>query len=170
MIGNLSGISFEYFADDGRFPNSALPVVIYREAIAANEATAEAMEALFEGNGWPSQWRAGVYDYHHYHSTAHECLGVASGSATMQLGGPNGRSFKLQAGDVVLLPAGTAHRREAADADFLVVGAYPPGQRWDILRGDPADRPEADQRIARVALPKTDPVGGQGGPALEKWA
>jgi uncharacterized protein YjlB len=111
-----------------------------------------------------------VYDYHHYHSTAHEVLGVASGSATLQLGGPAGRSFNVEAGDVVLLPAGTAHRCEGADADFLVVGAYPPGQRWDILRGDPADRPEADQRIARVPLPGSDPVGGQGGPVLEKWA
>jgi uncharacterized protein YjlB len=169
MIGNLSGASFEYFADDGRFPNSALPVVIYRQAIAANEATAEAMEALFDGNGWPSQWRAGVYDYHHYHSTSHECLGVARGSATLQLGGPNGRKFEVTAGDVVLLPAGTAHCRLAADSDFLVVGAYPPGQNWDLLRGGPTDRPDADLRIARLPVPKSDPVGGQGGPALEKW-
>ncbi|MNL73773.1 Cupin [compost metagenome] len=95
---------------------------------------------------------------------------MARGSATLQLGGPSGRSFRLEAGDVVVLPAGTAHRREDADADFLVVGAYPSGQRWDILRGDPADRPEADQRIARLPLPVTDPVGGQGGPVLEKWA
>jgi uncharacterized protein YjlB len=169
MIGNLSGISFEYFADDGRFPNSALPVVIYRQAVAANEASAESIEALFDSNGWPSQWRANVYDYHHYHSTAHECLGVASGTATLQLGGPDGREFAVSAGDVLLLPAGTTHRRVEADADFLVVGAYPPGQRWDILRGEPADRPDADLRIAKLALPKTDPVGGQGGPMLETW-
>jgi uncharacterized protein YjlB len=70
---------------------------------------------------------------------------------------------------VLLLPAGTTHRRVEADADFLVVGAYPPGQRWDILRGEPADRPDADLRIAKLALPKTDPVGGQGGPMLETW-
>lgn len=169
MIGNLSNISFEYFADDGRFPNSALPVVIYRQAVAADEATAEAMEALFDSNGWPSQWRAGVYDYHHYHSTAHECLGVAQGSGTLQLGGPGGRQFTVGPGDVLLLPAGTAHRRLVADKDFLVVGAYPPGQNWDVLRGEPTDRPDADLRIARLALPRTDPVGGQGGPVLEKW-
>ena len=170
MIGNMSGIGLEYFGDDGRFPNSVHPVIVYRQAISSADATPEVMEALFDGNGWPSQWRAGVYDYHHYHSTAHECLGIARGSATLQLGGPGGRSFRLEAGDVVVLPAGTAHRREDADADFLVVGAYPPGQRWDILRGEPADRPEADQRIARLPLPVTDPVGGQGGPVLEKWA
>lgn len=169
MIGNLSGVGFEYFADDGRFPNSPLPVVIYRQAVTA-DVTPEALEALFDGNGWPSQWRAGVYDYDHYHSTAHECLGIAAGSATLRLGGPEGGSFEVRAGDVLVLPAGTAHRCEGADQDFLVVGAYPPGQSWDVLRGDAADRPHADLRIARVPLPTTDPVGGQGGPVLEKWA
>lgn len=170
MIGNMSTIEFAYFADDGRFPNSVLPVVVYRRAIAFAEVTREAMEALFDGNGWSSQWRAGVYDFHHYHSTAHECLGIARGSATLGLGGPEGRSFKVGAGDVVVLPAGTAHRRLTDDVNFLVVGAYPPGQKWDLLRGEPADRPDADQRIAAVPLPTTDPVGGQAGPVLEKWA
>ena len=170
MIGNLSNFDIEYFSDDGRFPNSALPVILYRQAIAFADATPEAMEALFDGNGWPSQWRAGVYDFHHYHSTAHECLGIARGSATLRLGGPEGRGFKVEAGDVVVLPAGTAHKRESDRGDFLVVGAYPPGQKWDLLRGDPADRPDADRRIAAVPLPTTDPVGGQGGPLLEKWA
>ena len=169
MIGNLSGIGFEYFADDGHFPNSPLPVLIYRRAMAPDEATPEAMEALFDGNGWPSQWRAGVYDYHHYHSTAHECLGIAGGAATLQLGGPSGKTVDVSAGDVLVLPAGTAHRCDGADEDFLVVGAYPPGQNWDVLRGEPTDRPDADLRIARVALPQTDPIGGQGGPLLEKW-
>ena len=170
MIGNMSAISLEFFADDGRFPNSPLPVVIYRQAISPDEASPETMAALLDGNGWPSQWRAGVYDFHHYHSTAHECLGVARGSASLRLGGPEGRSFTVSAGDVILLPAGTAHRRESEESDFLVVGAYPPGQKWDLLRGDAVDRPEADQRIARVPLPTTDPVGGQGGPVLERWS
>ena len=169
MIGNLSSISFEYFADDGQFPNSPLPVIIYRRAVSAEEVSPEAMEALFDSNGWPSQWRAGIYDYHHYHSTAHECLGVASGSAVLQLGGPQGRSFTVKAGDVLVLPAGTAHRCESAERDFLVVGAYPPGESWDVLRGDAADRPDADLRISRLVLPITDPVGGQGGPVLDKW-
>ena len=169
MLGNLAKVKFEYFADDGRFPNSTLPLAIYQAAIAPDAASPEAMEALFDGNGWPSQWRAGVYDYHHYHSTAHECLGIAKGSATLLLGGPAGREFTVSAGDVIVIPAGVAHRRLSASSDFLVVGAYPPGQHWDLLRGEPDDRPGADQRIARVKLPVTDPVGGQGGPVLEKW-
>ncbi len=169
MTGNLAQISLEFFADDGRFPNSTLPVVIYRQAFRANAASPEAFEALLDGNGWPSQWRSGVFDYHHYHSTAHECLGIARGRASLQLGGPEGRSFDVSAGDVVVLPAGTAHCRLSQDPDFLVVGAYPPGQDWDLLKGDEGDRPDADRNIAEVSLPKTDPVGGQGGPVVEKW-
>lgn len=169
MQGNLAAVSFEYFADDGRFPNSNLPVLIYRQALATEAPSAEALERLFEENGWPSQWRSGVYDYDHYHSTAHECLGVASGSATVRLGGPEGRDFSVRAGDVLVLPAGTAHRRVEGTSDFLMVGAYPPGQDWDLLKGEDEERPGADQRIAAVPVPKTDPVGGQGGPLLEKW-
>ncbi len=166
MLGNLSKVVAEYFADDGRFPNSRLPVIIYRQAL--SEPSAERFEALFDFNGWPSQWRAGVYDYDHYHSTAHECLGVASGRARLQLGGPQGRAFDVAAGDVLLLPAGIAHRCLGAE-DFLVVGAYPPGQDWDVLTGEGGERPEADSRIGKVPLPRTDPVGGQRGPVTEKW-
>ncbi|MGV8854495.1 MAG: cupin domain-containing protein [Devosia sp.] len=170
MTGNLSKTSLEFFTDDGRFPNSRQPVLIYGRAVAPEHASPEAMEALFDGNGWPSQWRSGVYDFHHYHSTAHECLGVARGSAELRLGGPIGRVFAVTAGDVVVLPAGTTHQRVSASDDFLVVGAYPPGANWDLLRGEPGERPAADQRIAAVPLPKSDPVGGAVGPVLEKWA
>lgn len=169
MPGNVSQVAVEYFADDGKFPNNALPVVIYRQALPRETASAEALEAMFDGNGWPSQWRAGVFDFHHYHSTAHECLGVARGSAQLMLGGAEGRAFTVEAGDVVVLPAGTGHCRLTDDPDFLVVGAYPPGQDWDVLRGEADERPGADERIAKVPLPVTDPVGGQGGPVLEKW-
>lgn len=169
MQGNLAKVSFEYFADDGTFPNSTLPLVIYQAAVAPESASPEAMEALFDSNGWPSQWRAGVYDYHHYHSTAHECLGIAAGSARLMLGGPQGREFAVTAGDVIVIPAGVAHRRLSASADFLVVGSYPLGQDWDLLTGEVGDRPGADQRIARVKVPQSDPVGGAGGPVLEKW-
>jgi len=170
MSGNLAHLSLEFFTDDGRFANSRQPVVIYRLALASDAASAEAMEQLLDGNGWPSQWRSGVYDFHHYHSTAHAALGIAGGSARLMLGGPAGREFAVSAGDVVVLPAGTAHRRLSASDDFLVVGAYPPGQDWDLLRGEAGERPAADERIAAVPLPVTDPVGGAGGAVLEKWA
>lgn len=167
MQGNLSGVTLEHFADDGTFPNNVLPAIIYRHALAA--VSPEALEKLFDQNGWPSAWRYGVYDFHHYHSTSHECLGVARGAARLQLGGPEGRAFEVSAGDVIVVPAGVAHRNLGSSEDFLVVGAYPPGFSADLLRGESGERPEADRRIADIPLPKSDPVGGQGGPVLEKW-
>ena len=159
----------ERFADDGTFPNSRLPLLIYRAAVAAAEASPEAMEALFARNGWPPQWRSGIYPFHHYHSTAHEVLGIAGGSAQLMLGGPEGRAFDVSAGDVIVIPAGVGHRRLSSSVDFLVVGGYPPGQHWDLLRGEPGERPRADENIARVPMPASDPVEGSEGGLLSAW-
>lgn len=169
MSGRLEGLWVERFFDDGTYPNSALPLLFYEEAVSRGAADPEAMEALFAANGWPPAWRASVFTYHHYHSTAHETLGVASGSARLMLGGPEGREFDVEPGDVIVIPAGVAHRRLDSSGDFLVVGCYPPGQDWDLLRGDVGDRPHADHNIARVPQPTTDPVGGAGGPLLSHW-
>ncbi|MBB4051774.1 uncharacterized protein YjlB [Devosia subaequoris] len=168
MQGNLAGVTLEHFADSGTIPNTVLPTIIYKGALSS--PSAEALEALFDVNGWPSAWRWSVYDYHHYHSNTHECLGVAQGHARLLLGGPEGREFSVSAGDVIVLPAGTGHKKLEASDDFLVVGAYPPGFSADLMRGEAGERPGADERIAQVPLPKSDPVGGQGGPVLEKWA
>ena len=46
MRGNTNGLVLEHFEDDGTFPNSWLPLLLYRAAIAADEASPEAMEAL----------------------------------------------------------------------------------------------------------------------------
>lgn len=158
----------ETFDDDGSFPNSRLPLLLYRAAVA--DPSPAAMEAMFARNGWPPAWRASVFTYHHYHSRSHECLGVATGAARLQFGGPAGRAFDVRAGDVVVIPAGVAHQRLSSSPDFLVVGCYPPGQdNWDILRGEPGERPQADRNIAAVALPATDPVTGGEGELLQRW-
>ena len=122
------------------------------------------VQALFAAHGWGGSWVNGVFDFHHFHSTSHEALGVVAGSATLELGGPQGRPFDVGPGDVLVLPAGTGHRRATARDGFTVVGAYPPGQEnYDLLRGDdPAEVEAARTRIAALAPPPQDPVGGKG--------
>jgi uncharacterized protein YjlB len=136
---------------------------VYRLALAPSAHLAKDFEKRFAGNGWTNSWRDGIFDYYHYHSNTHEVLGVAQGEARVCFGGEAGDVLALSAGDVAILPAGTGHKCEWASADFLVVGAYPEGRDYDICRGDPAEHDRAVARIAKVPLPKKDPIlGGSG--------
>src|SRR5688572_17677187 len=123
--------------DDGTFPNNAqLPVVIYTNAVdLPDEEPALSLEQIFEANQWGNAWRNGIYDYHHYHSTAHEVLGIYQGTVKVQLGGPGGITKSLKKGDVVIIPAGVAHKNLGASEDFKCVGAYPAGQDYDTKYG-----------------------------------
>ena len=106
---------------------------------------------------------------HHYHSTAHEVLGICGGSGLVRLGGETGVTVTVQPGDCVVIPAGVAHKLLERTAGFLVVGAYPAGQSCDVCYGRPGERPRADRRIESVPLPALDPVGGKSGPLLVLW-
>lgn len=164
-------------ASDG-FPSSTLPVLLYRGAFgapritevrAAAEIAARTIEKTFALHRWSGGWRDGIYDYHHYHSTAHEVLGCFAGRATVQVGGPHGSHVVIAAGDVLVLPAGAAHKRVLASQDFRVVGAYERGRSYDMQIGDPSSRRASEQRIREVPSPEFDPVYGDGGPLLLAW-
>jgi uncharacterized protein YjlB len=159
-----------HFDDDGSIPNhSTLPLIVYSGALSPDQSSASHFEELFEHNQWSGAWVDGVFSYHHYHSTAHEVLGVASGSATIQFGGTQGEPIQVQTGDVVVIPAGVGHCKQEASADFRIVGAYPVGQDWDLCTGKPEERPQVLQNIEQVPLPQADPVYGQQGTLLETW-
>jgi uncharacterized protein YjlB len=157
--------------DDGTYPNNArLPLLAYQGALALPEGDpATTIEALIRANGWGGSWRNGVYGYHHYHSTAHEVLGVYGGTARIQLGGESGVVVPVARGDVLIVPAGVAHKNLGSSRDFRVVGAYPHGQRPDMNAGRAGERPQTDTNIARVPLPALDPIYGAQGPLTEHW-
>ena len=157
---------------NGWMPNNErLPVLLYRRAFEPTgdiaEEMAKRMEQTFQQNGWPAQWRNGVYDFHHFHSTAHEVLGFAAGKAILILGGEGGHQVTVQAGDVAVLPTGTGHCRLQTDSNFLVIGAYPVGQQWDICRSAPD--PKAIARMQALKFPRIDPVRGSEGPLVDSW-
>jgi uncharacterized protein YjlB len=156
------------FRPGGWVPNSRLPVVLIRGAL-DGPVEDGAVHALYRANGWGGTWTWTVYDFHHYHSTAHEALAVAQGEATLTLGGPEGKEVDLRAGDLVVLPAGTGHKRLEARGDFAVCGAYPPGPEADLLKATEENWRGAKERIAAVPLPRTDPFYGPDGPLIRLW-
>jgi uncharacterized protein YjlB len=148
--------------------NDRLPILIYRDVVdLPREDAAAHFEQTFQRNGWPAQWRNGIYNFHHYHSTAHEVLGIAAGHARVVLGGPGGQEMTLNAGDVVVLPTGTGHCALETSTDFLVVGAYPPGQSWDICRSAPSLKER--ERMSTLVFPAADPLTGANGALTRHW-
>ncbi len=162
---------FQVMEDDGTFPNNAkLPVIIYKGAFLLRPDESEAVViAHFERQNWRNAWTNGVFDYHHYHSNTHEVMGVISGTADLILGGESGVCVEVKRGDVIILPAGVAHKCLKSSDDFSVVGAYPEGENYDMNYGIQGERPKADANIAAVSIPETDPVYGNEGPLCSKW-
>jgi uncharacterized protein YjlB len=154
------------FDDDGVIPNSRLPLLLYRGALPAE---ARAIEQTFTRNDWSNNWHDGIFPFHHFHSIAHEVLGIAAGWATVAFGGPKGRAIEVRSGDVVVIPAGVGHCRCDTSTDLLVVGAYPGGADHDLCRGEPAHAERVRRNIAVVSMPAADPVDGRDGPLLRLW-
>lgn len=159
--------------DDGETPNNPkCPLLLYCDVVlfGKDPDPAAIFEELFAANGWGRSWRNGIYDFLHFHSRSHEVLGIARGSARVQFGGLKGETLTLEAGDVVVLPAGTGHQRMAASSDLLVVGAYPPDGSYDETRPREIGHAEAKRYVAKVPLPAADPIYGPDGPLRYLWS
>ena len=160
-----------HIAASGSIPNHPhWPLLVYPGVVAPAAADlAAAFEELFDRNGWPAAWRNGIYPFHHFHCDAHEALGVYSGEVTAQFGGDEGIVITARPGDVIVLPAGTGHKKLSSRGALGIVGAYPAGQRPDMCTPLLSGLKRSAAAVARVALPQRDPVFGEGGPLFAHW-
>ncbi|SFU60008.1 Uncharacterized protein YjlB [Pustulibacterium marinum] len=159
-----------YFKDDGSIPNSRFPLLLYKNAFSQRGNTGgDWLEEHFAANGWANTWRWGVYPFHHYHSNTHEVLGCFSGNALLHLGGEKGKKLNIEAGDIIVIPAGVGHKCLSHSSDFTVLGAYPYNLSPDLMKGEKGERPAADNRIAHLQLPDKDPFTGESSGLTKIW-
>jgi uncharacterized protein YjlB len=151
-------------APQGRIPNSRFPLLVHRGALPGGGA--EALKQRFRGNGWGNNWDyPGVYHYAHFHSTTHEVLGCARGWMVFNLSVGDGgwTRLRVEAGDVIVMPAGVSHEHLEASEDIMMVGGYAGGRDWDNIQEafltDALYR-AACKRIMSLPIPDRDPVTG----------
>ena len=110
-----------------------------------------------------------MYSQSHFHSTAHEVLCVTSGKARLCFGGeenPQRVEEVLEKGDVMVVPAGVAHRlQKDIDGGFNMVGSYPTGKSWDMCYGREGEE-EKVKGIGSLGWFERDPIYGDEGPSL----
>jgi uncharacterized protein YjlB len=150
-----------YCPDNGIYPNSHLPVLLLKKAITIPHLfAAKKIKALFAKNNWANAWDSGIFTYNHYHSITHEVLAIYKGHTQLLLGGENGYRVRIGTGDVLIIPAGMAHKNLGNEHDIGCIGAYPDGSDYDINSGQPGERPGTDKNISLVPIPGEDPLLG----------
>lgn len=165
-MGNTN-ITLYYFEQSGYIPNhSFFPAVLYRKAV---DNSKDNFESIFKSNNWTNSWRDGVFNFHHYHSNTHEVIGVRKGSGLLIIGGEGGSKIVLNSGDVLILPAGTGHKKLSSSPDFEVVGAYPFGEEYNLKKDRKEDLEGVHEEIANALYPEADPIHGDKGPLVRIW-
>ena len=91
------------------------------------------------------------------------------GEVTVQFGGEAGVLVTARPGDVIVLPAGTGHKRVSSRGSLGVVGAYPEGSHPDTCRASAVGARQAAAAVAGVPLPGCDPLYGADGPLFQYW-
>lgn len=98
---------------------------------------------------------------------------VTSGRARLLFGGesnPDSLTTEVGVGDVMILPAGVAHRllEDLVDGVFEMVGSYPKGcDNWDMCYGQESERDKVEANITQLPWFERDPIFGQKGPVLD---
>jgi uncharacterized protein YjlB len=140
-------------------PNSPRPLLHYKNVLAKNVDSSHCDPGdvwdMFTKNEWTVNWifRYGDTQLSHYHSKAHECMAVLSGTASIRFGvadtSPDmnentynsaweegGVLLEAEAGDVFIIPAGVAHKTHNTrpKTDFALLS---PGKGHGIEADDP---------------------------------
>lgn len=135
-------------------PNSPHPLLHYPgllDHLQIVDRSPETVHELFHSNGWQTQWifRYGPTQRAHYHSQAHEAMAVLSGTATIRFGVADtspavettgdgheegGVEVLAKAGDVFVLPAGTAHKTfDTTPGEFTLLT---PGDGHNVVKAE----------------------------------
>lgn len=140
-------------------PNSPRPLLHYKNVLAKrpNSSHCDPAEVwdMFTKNEWNVHWifRYSRTQISHFHSQAHECMAVLSGTATIRFGvgdtSPDlkentdgsaweegGVLLEAEAGDVFIIPAGVAHKTHNTkpEMEFALLS---PGTGHGIEADDP---------------------------------
>lgn len=158
-------------APNGFFPNNLdLPLVLFKNAFDVSEIKKGTFIAdTFKINRWSNTWKDGIYNFHHFHSNTHEVMGVFKGHGKAEFGGPGKVIHELQTGDVIIIPAGVAHKCISATSDFKCVGAYPFGITYDLRHGISNEYEESVRNTKKALFPDMDPVFGKNGLLFDYW-
>ena len=110
-----------------------------------------------------------MYRQSHFHSTTHEVLCVFAGRAKLCFGGEDNAGkveAVVQGGDVMIVPAGVAHRLLEDFGGFAMVGSYLGGTQWDMCYGREGEE-SAVSGIGDLGWFQRDPIYGDKGPCLQ---
>ncbi len=154
----------------GYFPNNShYPFLVYKEVFHFTEEAPDLIQRFLEKNLWINSWVDTIYPMHHYHSNTHEALVVTKGSCQVQIGGDKGTIHRVESGDVIIFPAGVAHKNLSSSPDFQCIGAYPEDIEYDICYGRAEEHPQVDEQIKKVGLPASNPAFGPRGLLFNFW-
>ncbi|TDZ67852.1 Uncharacterized protein CTRI78_v002635 [Colletotrichum trifolii] len=164
-------VSKHFIPAHGLLPNTSIqnkPLFIYHSAFPS--ASASAIESHLSSVGVVEpRWRYTMYSTSHFHSTTHELLCISNGRARLCFGGEENKGRVepvVEKGDVVVVPAGVAHRLlEDLGGGFEMVGSYPKGRQWDMCYGKKGEEAKVEG-IGELGWFAKDPVYGDDGPLL----
>lgn len=141
-------------------PNSPRPLLHYKHVLATKpgKACCDPGEVwdLFTKNKWNVAWifRYSDTQLSHFHSEAHECMAVLSGTASIRFGVADlsddlyentyglawergGITLEAEAGDVFIIPAGIAHKTYDTKPRASSLKLLSPGSAHGIEADDP---------------------------------